>query len=447
MLEPIWSLDLVELNMTQCHHSSPTVVDLDKDGHNEILLAYRGVFASSDNYGMVLGENRLLCTDDEGRIKWIFPPLGTPQMGGHPMTSATLSDLNGDGFLEILIGRRGRVDESCGAVHCLDYSGNEIWNYTMGGLLGAVTADPQVYDQDEDGRPEIYVASGVTPYGFDAQQGRMTALNPDGQEIWAKTVDGYAEWPPFVWDIDQDGGGEIVLCLNSNLVLCLDAGDGREEWRYRVAGDDVMMVTPVAADVDNDGEYEVVLTGPDGDLYVLSHKGKKEWRFRKPTQGLVRFGLPIGDIDGDSHLETCFMDDELVYCLDLYDRSIEWTFKPETPNHYSNYNTFADVTGDGEIDVLIVAPCLYVLSNKGVHLASFDTAKLVRNDRALSGMWSGDLNGDGLVEILVKFEGDGLYCLSTGSPYKAEDMVWPKCLLNLENRPVVPTEGTDEPEV
>jgi outer membrane protein assembly factor BamB len=438
MLEPIWSLDLVDLNMTQCHHSSPTVADLDNDGRKEILLAYRRSFGSC--YASGPGENRLLCADDEGQVKWIFPPLDRPEMAGHPMTSTTLSDLDGDGYLEILIGRRGSSDESCAAVHCLNHDGNEIWNYTMEGMLGAVTADPQVYDQDGDGRPEIYVASGYSPYGFDRQQGRMTVLDPEGDEIWVKEVDGYAEWPPLVWDIDKDGQGEIVICLNSNVVLCLDAGDGREEWRYKMEGEEPIMVTPVAADVDNDGRYEIIFTGPDGDLYVLSDRGKKEWRFRKPTEGTVRFGIPIGDIDGDSHMETCFMDDELLYCIDLYDRSIEWTFKPETPNHYSNYNTFADVTGDGEIDVLVVAPCLYVLSNRGIHLASFDTPKLIRDDRALSGMWSGDLDDDGLVEILVKFEGDGLYCLATGSTYKAENMIWPKCLHNNENRPVVPME-------
>jgi outer membrane protein assembly factor BamB len=202
-----------------------------------------------------------------------------------------------------------------------------------------------------------------------------------------------------------------------------------------------MESAPVLADIDNDGGYEILVAGADGDLHVFDHKGRRLWRFRTPTEGSIKFSLPVADIDDDSHLETVFMDDELLYCIDLYDRSVEWTFKPETPHHYSNYNTFADVTGDGDIDVLVVAPSLYIISSAGEHLASFDTEKLHRDDRALNGMWSGDLDGDGLVEILVKFEGDGLFCLETGSPYVEENMPWPKPLRNLENRAIIPMEG------
>jgi outer membrane protein assembly factor BamB len=196
--------------------------------------------------------------------------------------------------------------------------------------------------------------------------------------------------------------------------------------------------TPVAADVDRDGRYEILVGGADGNLHILNEKGKQEWRFVTPTSGELTFTFPVADINGDSGLETCFMDDELIYCLDLYEKSVKWTFKPENPNHYSNYNTFADVTGDGEIDVLIVAPCLYVLSNKGTHEAIFRTEEMRWEGRAENGMWSGDLNGDGLVEILVKFEGDGLYCLATEAPYNESLSPWAKSLCNIENRPVIP---------
>jgi outer membrane protein assembly factor BamB len=437
MLNSKWTLDLTSFNMTQSHHSSPTVADVDGDGENEILLAYRRPWGGCD-VEPYYGENRLLCASSAGEVEWIFPPLNQSEMWGHPMSNPTIADLDGDGDLEILLGRRG-TGENCGALLCVDGKGVEVWNFTMGEVMGAVIAEPQVYDNDRDGIHEIYVASGKSPYGFDQFSGRVTCLDPNGEMIWNVEIPGHAEWAPIVWDINLDGNGEIILCLNSNQLLCLDAGDGGKIWSRNIPSEEGRMESaPVAADVDMDGKYELLVADANGDFHIFGPKGERLWRFRTPTEGSIKFSFPVADIDDDSHLETVFMDDELLYCIDLYDRSIEWTFMPETPDHYSNYNTFADVTGDGRIDVLVVAPSLYVLSSKGEHLVSFDTAKLHRNDRALNGMWSGDLDGDGMVEILVKFEGDGLFCLETGSLYVEENMPWPKPLGNPENRAVIP---------
>lgn len=447
-LQVLWSLDLSDISMTQSHHSSPTVVDIDSDGQNEILLGYRERF-----WGLYPpyrgGENRVLCATDSGEVKWIFPPLDKPDLPGHILTTPTIADLNGDGQKEILMGRRGMqwcstngtCQELGGAVYCLNSKGQELWNFTMNGALGSVTAELQLYDNGGDGDFEIYVASGAAWAAWTKHYGRISALGIEGDLLWSVEIDGCAEWPPLVWDIDQDGRGEIVACLNNQNVTCLNAADGSEIWRFPIPGDGSFGgTTPVAADVDKDGRYEILIAGQDGNFYVLNEKGELEWRFDTPTSGALDFSFPVADIDGDSNLETCFMDDELVYCIDLYTHEQEWTFKPINPHHYSNYNTFADVTGDGEIDVLIVAPCLYILSNEGKVQAFFDTSKIIHEERAENGVWSGDLNGDGLVEILVKFDRDALYCLTTGAAYDESRMPWPKSLCNTINRPLVQIE-------
>ena len=50
----------------------------------------------------------------------------------------------------------------------------------------------------------------------------------------------------------------------------------------------------------------------------------------------------------------------------------------------------------------------------------------------------GDASQDGIVDILVKFDGDALYCLSTDAPYNPDLAIWPKSLRDLLNRAVVP---------
>jgi len=320
-LEVLWSLDLSQIPMTQSHHSSPTVHDIDNDGKNEILLGYREWFWG----GRGPGENRLLCASDDGDVEWIFPSLQEPQLPGHPMTTPTIIDLDNDKKPEIIFGRRG------GAIHCLNGEGEELWRFDANGSLGSVTGEPQIYDNNGDGHPEIYLCSGAKSGEWADYFGQLIALDNHGNLIWEKKIDGYPSWPLLVWDINQDARGEIIACLNNNNVVCFDAFDGREIWRYQIKQDYCEIEgcntwldsSPAAADIDLDQRYEILVLGHDGNFYVLSENGELEWRYvTEQGKGPLSFTCPLGDIDDDGNLETCFMDDDLVYFMDLY--TFEW---------------------------------------------------------------------------------------------------------------------------
>jgi len=460
-LDVLWSLDLAGIGLVQAS-GGPSVADIDADGHNEILIGYRKPIRA-DWSPEIIGENRLLCATDSGSVKWIFPPLSQPGFDfavnflGQPraISNPTIADLDGDGRLEVLIGRRG------GALHCLSSDGQELWSFSRDEALGFVSLEylnddekkltmsfngtlgsvdtPQLYDNDRDGEYEIYLASGPPDNERLIDWGRVSCLDARGRLLWNVELDGLPS-QPLVWDIDQDGSGEIVVTLSSNYVVCLDASNGVELWRRLIiAADWYLQSTPIAADVDKDGRYEILIGSNDGNFYVLSEAGQVEWSFKTPlSAGKLQYSPPVGDIDGDSNLETSFCDDRYVYCIDLYTRQQEWVFQPAKPDDSNNYNTFADVTGDGKVDVLVVSPFLYVLSNRGQIQAIFDTPKVHHNYWAQSGTWSGDLNNDGNVEILVKLSGEALCCLATGAPYDESTMPWPKMDRDPMNRPVVP---------
>ncbi len=90
-----WSVDLTAQQLTQSHHSSPNVCDVDGDGKNEILFVYRKDAA------------RLVCFKDDGSVKWLYPPLGTDPIG-QSLAKPTIADINKDGKLEVLIGGRDK---------------------------------------------------------------------------------------------------------------------------------------------------------------------------------------------------------------------------------------------------------------------------------------------------------------------------------------------------
>jgi len=456
---PSWSLDMSDGGLVYAS-GSPSVADIDGDGQKEIIIGYRKACQGSREIG---GENRLLCATASGDVKWVFPSLDKPglplqvEFTARPLviSDPTLIDLNGDGFLEVLIGTRG------GAVHCLNSDGEEIWNFSKSEALGNVSLEyfdefdesltirfsgtlgsaetPQVYDDDKDGEYEIYVSSGPPEKEWLIEWGRITSLDSSGKLLWNVEVEGVPS-QPLVWDIDQDGEGEIVASLSNNYVICLKARNGEEKWRHYIPGHEwYLQSIPIAADVDKDDRYELIIGSNDGNLYILDENGEEEWSFKTPlSAGKLQYSFPIGDIDKDTNLETCFIDDKYVYCVDLYSKQQEWRFAPSNPDDSNNYNLFADVTGDGEIDVLVVSPSLYVLSNKGELQAVFNTTRISHDYWAQSGPWIGDLDGDGKIEILVKLAGDGLYCLETDAVMDPSLIPWPKIVSNTLNRPVIP---------
>jgi len=434
-----WSVDLSKYGLTQVHKSNPTVYDVDGDGEKEILFGYR---RRGKNMSSQPWESRLVCFSHRGKVEWMYPPRGKPPLVGGILTVPTIADLDGDGDVEILFGSRD------GCVYCLDGSGSKKWSFFSGAVIDA---SPQVYDVDGDGHLEVFFGTTVH-WGSDldpAKSGRIFCLDDTGEESWMVQLQdrGELEGALVVWDIDQDESPEVVATCRDCCIYCFSAVDGLEEWRY-CSNAPFFASTPVVADVDMDGRYEVVAMDDAGSFLCLSSKGRLLWRsYPSASHGFgsaFRCEFPVADIDGDGHLETVVMDDSCVYCVDLTaEGQVEWTFDGCNASPWSNYDLFADVTGDGEIDVLLVAPCLYVLTNKGMVQGVFDTGKIrpMFAGRAESGMWAGDVDDDGVVEILVKFEGDEFYCLSMDGEYDASNMPWPKTHLCLENRPVLPIQG------
>jgi len=113
-------------------------------------------------------------------------------------------------------------------------------------------------------------------------------------------------------------------------------------------------------------------------------------------------------------------------CIDTFTGQTKWDFDPYYPAHRGNCHLLADVAGDGKVDVLVLAPELYVLDNEGNIQATFPTQNLRMNDRAECGMWAGDVDKDDITEILFKCEGDDLYCVTLGGAYDPTKMPWPQ---------------------
>ena len=137
----------------------------------------------------------------------------------------------------------------------------------------------------------------------------------------------YGFGAPIVADLERDGTMEYIVVgdvkgpgpglqdsiINSGMLVLEPDGIRRQGWETAALGDgilvhqDLPLQAPAVADLDNDGQLEIIVATHDG--WIRAYKAGKTvlWAFNY-TQGAVLFASEpvIGDIDGDGALEVIF---------------------------------------------------------------------------------------------------------------------------------------------
>ncbi len=115
----------------------------------------------------------------------------------------------------------------------------------------------------------------------------------------------YASWcetgwysSPAVADLDGDGQPEVIGATYS--VFALNGQDGSEQWRVDPPGGRVWPGV-VVADVDDNGDLEVITAHGSGYVHLFDHAGNIVWSQRPITNELR--GLAVDDLDSDGTLE------------------------------------------------------------------------------------------------------------------------------------------------
>lgn len=120
--------------------------------------------------------------------------------------------------------------------------------------------------------------------------------------LWNYTTGGSTIYgSPVAVDIDGDGDMEVLVTSYDNQAYCLNSS-GQVEWNY-TTGDNAW-TTPIVADIDEDGQLEVLFSSADDYVYCLNTTGGLEWSYYVP-EGRGSYGyLNIGDITSDPGLEV-----------------------------------------------------------------------------------------------------------------------------------------------
>lgn len=234
--------------------SSPAVADIDNNGTQEVILG-------GDIYaGNPLGA-------PAGGLLWVLNGRNGTRFSGYPRalggqviwSSPAITDLNGDGRLDAVFGTGNHGPFGDGA------AARRVWAVTLStranvpgwpvGVAGRVVHQPAIGDVDNDGRPDVVVAT---------ETGYLQAFRANGGSIWSTCNGGttsacgatVGHGGVVIADVDDDGVQEVVSALTQTLRVY---GLNRQlEATYRLTGNGTLNPASVAAITEVNGRAMIV---------------------------------------------------------------------------------------------------------------------------------------------------------------------------------------------
>jgi subtilisin family serine protease len=228
--------------------------------------------------------------------------------------------------------------------------------------------------------------------GADAEETRHVVLDPTLRAGWPQRIPGLPQFlatdrllqQVTIADVDDDGSKEILTAYGDEVWIYRHDGTALPGWPQRLQGGTaptpLVRRAPAAADLDGDGDLEIVAAETEGEygtgsIFIWHHDGT-------PMAGWPR------------------------EILQAYERDPDNPLFPGTPR---GAFALADVDGNGQRDIVaVIGPSLVVLDVQGNFLPGWPqrwplSFPCVTNPRRCyqDVMAVGDVDGDGTREIAI----------------------------------------------
>lgn len=347
---------------TMWTHAGTTLFDLDGDGDLEIIITWVDPL---DYLGVIV-----LQLDETGKsFERSWQHIIDAEDSLTTVTDVAAGDIDGDGKAEILFGSTGSTLADGGFLYAFHHDGASVKNWPIE-LDAGLEHPPVLADLTGDGRLEII----INGYG----NAGLKVWNHRAQLLWTGGGRGRT---PVVADITGDGIPEVLTQSRAYFHDGVWTG-----WSYAVTNPNGLSV----ADIDSDGDMEILIGGSGSDgLRAFHHDGS-------PVSGFPLFVDPdyrhtsmtpvLADLDRDGDIEIIVTGAYLAV-WDLpgtYDPTrVEWPMYQHDPQRVGRYRqcrsgTPADLNGDG----VVSTPDLHIL------FSAWGSNPVHR----------GDLTGDGTVD-------------------------------------------------
>jgi len=281
-------------------YASPLVADIDDDGMLDVVVASNHIFAWS------MDGSEVLDGDGDPRTNGVFETDGT---GGY-RASPAIGEVDGDPGLEIVCpawSNVGTVESPSYEIFAWNAEDGSIvtgWPVTTGSFCWG---SPCLVDFDHDGRSEVLIPAAdgfLYCWRYNGSEYIDGDDNPLTTGIFASLGNPWTYGSPAVADLDDDGEFEVVQCATDDSIYCFNHdGSDASGWPIYIGADS--FCSPAIGDVDNDGALEIVLGSQSYDLLVLEADGTvmPNWP-QTATQGGDFPPTPVlADLTGDGYLE------------------------------------------------------------------------------------------------------------------------------------------------
>ena len=300
-------------------------------------------------------------------------------VGSH---GAAFADLDNDGDYDLINGATG----STGAPNNIFRNmGSGFFNDVTPPSMGA-RAEPTrallALDMDRDGDLDVFGVTGFMGSG-DPPGERNEVYRNDGNLQWTAITSGDLYTAPAgqgATDTDFDGDGDIdIIAANrdGDLNVLRNSGTGSftavDPDSIGIVHNAFSGVTP--ADIDNDGDLDLLLVGLDGPEtvgFLYRNRGQGTFDFVRAFTDIDGYMGGFADLDNDGDLDLVFAGDDVAY---LNDGTGGFSSGPTIPVEGIDDPraiAFADIDADGDLDFAVGA--------------KRSTNWLVRNDKD-SGSW------------------------------------------------------------
>jgi hypothetical protein len=252
--------------------STPVIADIDKDGVQEMVIAVSYFFDREyyDNpehakelegidMQKYVASSIVVFNLDTRQVKWTADldlSTDTVNFRAHVYSSPTVVDLDGDGYLDILVGT------AYGLFYVIDHRGKVRKKFPL--EMAEIHAPVIAADINDDGKIEMVTTDS---------HGNVAAWTAEGEEIWEVHLKSLIPQRPTVGDVNGDGHTDVVVPTVSGNIYVLSGKDGSkiQPFPYRAHG---RIMSPVLLlDMSKHGEnakgLTLATTSFDGYLYLI----------------------------------------------------------------------------------------------------------------------------------------------------------------------------------